>query len=494
MSTTTDAGVPAAGLGLKRALGLPALILYGIILIQPTAPMPLFGVAYEKANGHVVTLILIGMVAMLFTALSYGRMANAYPNAGSAYAYVSREIHPAPGYLTGWSMMFDYVMNPVICVIWCSKATFDVTGGLGSLHLFGAAIDFSFIHQIPVAVWFVFYALLFTGLNLRGIEASARTNAVIAAGLGLVIVLFFAAALRYLFQNPPADAAALARPFYDPATFSWKALSSGAALAVLTYIGFDGISTLSEEVHNPRRNVLLATVLVCLITGVLSSFEVYTAQLAWAKPASAFPNLENAFSHVAGLVGGHGLFVIVTVALLVATIGSGMGAHLGAGRLLYGMGRDNAIPRKFFAFVNPRTRVPSNNIILVGAVALAGAFGLDYNQKGYDLGAQLLNFGALFGFMGVNLSACIHYYVRGRDRRLRQLIPPILGFLICFYLWASLARITLIIGVGWLTLGVLYGAWRTSLFTKPIEFAPIENDTETAPTAATPKTQPLERT
>src|SRR6266705_3904647 len=128
----------ASGLGLKRALGLPALILYGIILIQPTAPMPLFGVAHDKAHGHVVTLILIGMVAMLFTAFSYGRMANAYPSAGSAYAYVSREIHPAPGYLTGWSMMFDYVMNPIICVIWCGKATLDVTSGLGALHILGA--------------------------------------------------------------------------------------------------------------------------------------------------------------------------------------------------------------------------------------------------------------------------------------------------------------------------------------------------------------------
>src|SRR5256885_16684021 len=124
----TEGSTPVPGL--KRALGLPALVLYGIILIQPTAPMPLFGVAYDKANGHVVTLILIGMVAMLFTAISYGRMANAYPTAGSAYAYVSREIHPAPGYLTGWSMMFDYVMNPIICVIWCSKATVD----LGVLH------------------------------------------------------------------------------------------------------------------------------------------------------------------------------------------------------------------------------------------------------------------------------------------------------------------------------------------------------------------------
>ena len=459
-----DQPTSAAGPGLKRVLGLPALVLYGIILIQPTAPMPLFGVAYDKAHGHVVTLILIGMVAMLFTALSYGWMANAYPSAGSAYAYVSREIHPAPGYLTGWSMMFDYVMNPVICVIWCSKAT----------------VDLGILPGVPAQAWFVAYALLFTGLNLRGIEASARTNAIIAAGLGLVIVLFFYAAVRHLLQTPPANASALTRPFYDPATFSLKAISSGAALAVLTYIGFDGISTLSEEVHNPRRNVLLATVLVCLITGVLASLEVYTAQLLWLKPASDFPSLENAFAHVASLVGGRTLFVIVTASLLVASIGSGTGAHLGAGRLLYGMGRDNAIPRKFFGAINPRTRVPSNNIILVGAIALVGAFVLDYDQRGYDLGAQLLNFGALFGFMGVNLSALIHYFIRGRDRRLRHLIAPVLGFVVCLYLWASLAWITLTIGVCWLGLGVLYGAWRTSGFRKPIEFARIESDGDPA--------------
>lgn len=469
---------------LKRSLGLGSLVLYGIILIQPTAPMPLFGVAYEKAGGHVVTLILIGLVAMMFTALSYGRMANAYPNAGSAYAYVSREFHAAPGYLTGWSMMFDYVLNPAICVIWCGKATFDVTAGLGMLHLPGLNLDLSFIHQVPVAAWFVFYALLFTWLNLRGIEASARTNTLLATGLGLVIVLFLVAAWRHLFLHQTLDAATLARPFYDPATFSWTSLSSGAALAVLTYIGFDGISTLSEEVHNPRRNVLLATVLVCVIIGILAAVQVYTAQLVWARPAAAFPSLENAFAHVAGLVGGRGLFVLVTVALLIATIGSGSGAHMSAGRLLYSMGRDNAIPRKFFGYVHPRTRVPRNNIILVGALALLGAFALDYNQRGYDIGAQLLNFGAMFGFMGVNLGALTHYYIRGRDRRLRYLLPPVLGFLICFYLWVNLAGISLIIGTGWLIVGVLYGGWRTRWFTRRLDFAPIDGGEESS--ASTP--------
>ncbi len=439
--------------GLRRVLTLPALVLYGIILIQPTAPMPLFGAAAEKAQGHVVTVILIGMVAMLFTAISYGRMANVYPSAGSAYAYVSREIHPALGYFVGWGMIFDYVMNPIICVIWCSKAAMN------------------FVPEIPFAVYAVFFAVLFTGMNLRGIEASSRTNGIIATGLVVVILLFLGAAVRYLWLQPPDGLAGWTQPFYDPKTFSFSVVSGGAALAVLTYIGFDGISTLSEEVHNPRRNILLATVLVCLITGVLASIQVYTAQLVW--PETKFPDTDTAFCYVAGKAGGQWLFMTVNLALLVATIGSGSGAHLGAGRLLYGMGRDNAIPARFFAAVNPRTHIPSNNIILVGVVTLIGAFTLTYS-----LGAELLNFGALIAFMGVNASAFVHYFVRQERKTLWNFLFPLLGFVVCFYLWFSLGSKAKIAGLCWLAAGVLYGAWHTSFFTRPLPFARIENDEE----------------
>lgn len=451
MGGTSTTSVSASGL--KRVLGLSSLVLYGIILIQPTAPMPLFGAAASLANGHVVTTILIGMVAMLFTAISYGRMANAYPSAGSAYSYVSREIHPALGYFVGWGMIFDYVMNPIICVIWISKAAINL------------------IPEIPFAVYAIAFAVLFTGMNLRGIESSSRTNSVIAAGLGVVIVLFLGAAVRYLILNPPGNAAEWTRPFYDPKTFSFSSVSAGASLAVLTYIGFDGISTLSEEVHNPRRNILLATVLVCLITGVLASVQVYFAQMVW--PGKSFPDQDTAFCYIAGKAGGQWLFHVVNISLLVASIGSGSGAHLGASRLLYGMGRDNAIPKKFFAAINPRTRVPSNNIILVGILVLAGAFTLNYS-----LGAQLLNFGALIAFMGVNASSFALYFLRNERKSFANFIVPVLGFSICLYLFLSLGIKAKIAGLCWLSAGVLYGAYRTSWFRKPLQFVRFDKDDE----------------
>jgi amino acid transporter len=285
----------------------------------------------------------------------------------------------------------------------------------------------------------------------------------IAGGLGVVILLFFVAAFRYL-AGITLSPAALVRPFYDPATFSWTTVSTGTSLAVLTYIGFDGISTLSEEARNPRRNILLATVLVCLFTGIMGGAQVYLAQLIWPDWTS-YPDVDTAFVHVAGRAGGPLLFAIVNTALLVATIGSGAGAHLGAGRLLYGMGRDDAIPRRFFGVVNPRTHVPSNNILLVGVVALAGAFVVNY-----QLGAELLNFGAFIAFMGVNLSALLHYWWRAERKRLRDLLPPLLGFLICGYIWLHLRTPALVVGTLWLLSGVAYGAWKTRGFKRAIEF------------------------
>jgi putrescine importer len=442
-----------SGPGLKRVLGLSSLVLYGIILIQPTAPMPLFGAAASLAKGHVVTTILIGMVAMLFTAISYGRMANAYPSAGSAFTYVSREIHPSLGYFVGWGMIFDYIMNPIICVIWISKAAINL------------------IPEIPFAVYAIAFTCLFTAMNLRGIESSSRTNSIIATGLGVVIILFLGAAVRYLFLHPPLNVGEWTRPFYDPKTFSFPSVSAGASLAVLTYIGFDGISTLSEEVHNPRRNILLATVLVCIITGILASVQVYAAQLVW--PGTSFPDQDTAFCYIAGKAGGQWLFQTVNIALLVATVGSGAGAHLGAGRLLYGMGRDNAIPGKFFAAINPKTHIPSNNIILIGVIILGGVFLLSY-----PLGAQLLNFGALIAFMGVNLSSFIRYFLRSEHKTFGHFIVPLLGFSICLYLWLSLGMKAKIVGISWLSVGLIYGAYRTNFFKKPLQFAKLESTDE----------------
>ncbi|HTQ58301.1 MAG TPA: APC family permease [Bryobacteraceae bacterium] len=444
MSSPAQPDSTASGPRLKRALGLWDLVFYGIILIQPTAPMPPYGVVSQVAYGHVVTTVLIAMVAMLFTAISYGRMARAYPSAGSAYTYVGREIHSGLGFVTGWGLAMDYILNPIICTIWSSKAAMNL------------------VPEIPYWIWAVFFALLFTALNLRGIRASARTNEFLVLAMSVVVVYFFVAAVRYLLHQ---HGVSLTRPFYDPTTFSWNRISTGTSVAVLTYIGFDGISTLSEEAHDPRRNILLATVLTCLITGVLASAEVYAAQLIWPNFRS-YPDVDTAFVYVAGRAGGPVLFQVLNLTLLVATIGSGMGAQLGAARLLYGMGRDNNIPRGFFGVIEPKRGIPRNNVLFVGALALIGAFAMSYG-----LGAELLNFGAIIGFMGVNAAAFIHYYLRGDRKTVGNFLPPLLGFFFCLYIWKSLHHQALIAGATWVSIGIAYAAVRTRGFREPIVFS-----------------------
>lgn len=434
--TTEATGAPQRTL--KRSLSLWGLILYGIIVIQPTAPMSPFGVVSTRAHGHVATAILLAMVAMAFTAFSYGRMARVYPDAGSAYTYVSREVHAIPGYLTGWSMAMDYILNPLICTILCSKLALNYLPG------------------VPYVAWAVFFAALFTGFNLVGIETNARINAVLAALMGGVIAWILVAATRYVLALPVLPTGFFTRPFYDPETFELSSVLGGTSIAVLTYIGFDGISTLSEEVENPRRNVLLATVGTCLITGVLATLQVYAAQLVWPDPV--YPDIDTAYVHVAGRMGGPLLFGVVNATLLVATIGSGMAALLGAARLLYGMGRDNALPRSFFAFVD-RRGVPRRNVLLIGGLALFGALLVEVGLMSFSLGVELLNFGALIAFMGVNAAAFIHYVVRGGQRTLGMIVPPLFGFALCGYLWLNLGWRAKVWGFTWLILGAAWGIY-----------------------------------
>jgi len=431
--------------GLKRSLRLRDLILYGIILIQPTAPMPVFGVLYEKSRGHVVATILLAMIAMLFTSISYGRMARVYPHGGSAFLYVGKEIHSSAGYITGWCLVMDYILNPLICTIWCSSAAMNFLPGTSYI------------------AWSVFFAVLFTVLNCSGVETSARINAGMAAALGVVVVLVMAAAAKWILHLSHPSASIFLDPLYNRASFNSGGFLRGTSIAVLTYIGFDGISTLTDEAHDPSHSVPRAIVLACVITGILASIEVYVAQLAWPR-GMGFPDINTAYVYVCGRMGGPALFLIVNAALLLATIGSGMASQLGAARLLYAMGQDGALPRRFFGTVHPKSRTPRNNVLLIGAICLAGALVFSY-----ELGAELLNFGALLAFMGVNLSSMIRGWRHGRWAQWLPMLTSFCGLVTCAFLWWNLGPLAKAVGSAWALAGVLLWVIRRRMTVLPGE-------------------------
>jgi amino acid transporter len=429
---------------LRRVLTLWDLIFYGIVLIMPIAPIPLFGVAQVLSQGHFVTTILLAMMAMMITAVSYGRMAALYPTAGSAYTYVGRGLNPHLGFLTGWAMFLDYLIQPLLNGIY---------GALTIQRLFPF---------IPYAVLAAIFVGTMTLLNLRGIRATARANIVLLIIMSTVIGVFVALAVRYLFNLEGWHGVFSVRPFYDPKTFNPRTIWTATSFAALTYIGFDGVTTLAEDVENPKRNVMLATVLVCLFTGIVGGLEVYLGQRVWPDFRS-FRSAETAFMDVTRRVGGPMLFQALGIVLILATVGAGLTGQVGAARLLFGMGRDNVLPRKLFAYLDPKRNTPTRNIWLIGIVAYIGTLFITFEQA-----AEILNFGAFLAFMGVNLATFWQFAITGQPGRKRRwhadVAMPLLGFVFCLWIWLGLKLPAKIVGGVWFIAGLIYCAVKTRGF------------------------------
>lgn len=434
----------------KRVLTLWDLVLFGIAFVGPTAPYSLYGIATVKSNGHLPLVYLIALTAMIFTAVSYGRMAAAYPEAGSTYAYASKSLHPIWGFLAGWCMILDYILIPLLSVIFASLTAAKL------------------VPQIPYYVWAIIAAGGITLINLRGIEMTTRANSMMNTIMGASLVWFILLALRALLNGVGEATLFSVKPFYNPASFSFRAVVDTSSLAVLSFIGFDGITTLSEDAKNPRRDILRATVLVCLITGVLFVLQSYLAQMVWPN-YNTFNPVETAFMDIGKLIGGDALFYFLSFVLLVAGVASAVTGQASASRLLCGMGRDRLLPYKVFAYIHPRLGTPIYSVLLMGAISLIGAMVLQYLEA-----AELVNFGAFVGFISVNLSVIVYY----RRRRyaetsfigylFKDLLSPAAGFVICFYIWLHLSPFALKLGGIWLCVGFVYLLFLTRGFKRKL--------------------------
>lgn len=429
---------------LKRVLGLWDLIFYGIVLIQPIAAVGLFGIASIVSRGHMVTTLMIAMVGMMMTAVSYGRMASLFPSAGSAYTYVGKGLNSYLGFLAGWVMFLDYLIVPVINTVYASLTLQRL------------------MPSIPFFVWVVVFVIIITLVNLRGIRTTARSNEILLAVMCVVIGVFIVLAIRYIFNEQGWGGLFSYKPFYNPETFNFGAIMTATSFAALTYIGFDGVTTLSEDVKNPKRNMLLAPMLVCLFTGLFSGLQIYLAQQVWPD-YTTFANPETAFFDVSARVGGPFLFNAIAVILFIACLGSGIAGQIGAARLLFAMGRDGVIPKKIFSYLHTKSSTPTYNILIMGVLTLICSLVLSYQGA-----AELLNFGAFLAFMGVNVAAFRQFYfLRPRGEKhnvLLDVILPTLGFLVCFFIWISLPTPSKIIGGIWLVVGLFYLVVKTNGF------------------------------
>jgi amino acid transporter len=427
---------------LKRSLGLGALIVYGLVFINPTSPFSIFGFVYNLSHGMVPLVYVFGLVAMTFTAASYVMMSRAFPVAGSVYSYAGRGIGSMAGFLAGWALLLDYILMPTLIYVLCAVAIEALVPGFPRVIAIVVALSFN------------------TGINLLGIEASARFNAFMLVVLLAFLGLYFALCLYGLSQGV-AGAHLSTAPLLQPEAFSTAVIFGALSVATLNFLGFDGISTLVEEAKGGAADVGRAMIISLCLAAFLFIAATYLASLFVLDRGSFAPGpaTDGAFYTIAEIVGGKWFLAMASSKVLVAGVAVAATAQIATARLIYGMARDGRLPRPL-AHVHPTRRVPSRAILLIAAVNLVT--GLAFANQ-LEMLSTLVCFGALIGFLLLHASVIGHFLWRQKSRRWgRHLLVPLVGGAITVYVLVNMAHNALIAGVIWLALGAI-GAWCVQL-------------------------------
>ena len=419
---------------LKRSLTLTDLVVYGMIFMIPIAPFGVYGYVNAEAPGMVPLAYIIGMVAMVFTALSYGSMARAFPVAGSVYSYAQRGLNQHVGFIAGWLMLLDYLLIPPLLYVYAAMAL---------NHLYPDIPKVGFILAFLVSATFV---------NLRGITFTARMNIVFLLAQLVVLGIFLFYAWTALHNGGGNGELTLA-PLYNPQTFNFALLMQAVSIAVLSFLGFDAISTLAEEIKgDPGRSVGKAALITLVVMGTI--FVVQTWIATDLAAGLGFKSADTAFYEIAELAAGSWLATLTAVATALSWgIAVAVTSQSAVSRLLFGMARDGKLP-KILARVHPKHNTPYMSIYLVAVLSLLICY-LFINSV--DTLTSLVNFGALSGFMLLHLTVINYYWRRQKSGQVvRHLICPVIGFIIVAAIMVNMGVDAQKLGLIWIALGLVY--------------------------------------
>jgi len=421
---------------LKRSLSLFDLLVYGLVFIVPTAPFAVFGFVYNASHGMVPLVYAVGLVAMLFTASSYVAMARAFPVSGSVYAYAGRSIGESFGFIAGWALLLDYLLLPALVYMLCAVAFASMIPG------------------VPQWVWMVGLLAINTVINLFGIESTARISMALLALQIVLLVLFAAVAIMALMHGTAGAHLSLA-PLFNASHISFGLIFNALSLAVLSFLGFDAISTLAEEAHGGGEAVGKATMLSLVLCALLFVAQTYLISLFVLGRTSFAPGreTEQAAYTISAMIGGGWLkFLISIVGIVITGIPAALTAQAATSRLLYSMARDGKLPR-FLAYISPTRKVPDLTILAVGLLTLV-LFAIFYGK--IDRLTSMVNFGALTGFVLLHVSVIAWFMWRRQSGRwVRFLIVPLTGLAIISYVLWNMDQHAQILGVSWLGAGIV---------------------------------------
>lgn len=427
---------------LQRTLSLGSVVLFGIAYMTPIIVLGTFGILAQSTAGMVPAAYLAALVAMFFTAMSYGRMASAFPVAGSAYSYVRKAISPKLGFIAGWAVLLDYLFLPM--AIW----------------LIGAAYLHSAFPAVPQWLWVLAFIGITTAINIIGLKLANGINAVLMLVQFLVLIAFVALCIHYLSGDASKPLWTIA-PFFN-GQMQMPLIMSGAAIACYSFLGFDAVSTLTEETRDPRRTIPRAIMLITLIGGLIFVGVSYFVQIA--HPSFEFTDVDSAAYEIARNIGGDLFVSIFLIGLIVGQFASGLSAQASGSRLLFAMGRDGVLPKSFFGTLHARFGTPVNSILLCAVVALL-ALKLDVTTS-----TSFINFGAFLAFSLVNLSVIFHYWIGAKQRGLRELVLflvfPSIGLVADLWLMVSLDHLAIYLGLSWLAIGLVYLGFLTRGFSQ----------------------------
>ena len=438
---------PSAPPRLQRVLALPGLILFGLVYLVPLTVFTTYGLVSLQTGGRLPVAYLLTLLAMMFTAQSYAAMGRVFPVSGSAFTFARATFGPHIGFLAGWALLLDYLFMPMINYL---------------------VIAIYLNAELPgIAPWVFILACLglVTVLNIVGVASIARANIAIIAAQAVFIVVFVALSVRHLWGASGVDvlapftgSAAYAAGGVDPSV-GWAPLASGAAVLCLSFLGFDAVSTMAEEAAHPVRDIPRAVLLVTLGGGLLFVLLAYLGNLVLPQP-SCLPALDancgfgdNGALDVMNRAGGSALRVFFVAAYVAGAFGSALTSQASVCRILYCMGRDGLLPAPL-ARLSARFHTPVVAICLVSLLSLLCIW--------IDLAtlASMISFGALVAFSVVNLCVIQHHVIDGRRRSLRDLLVfaalPLIGCLLTAWLWTSLQRQSLVVGLCWLAAGLAY--------------------------------------
>ncbi|MFF1586889.1 APC family permease [Streptomyces sp. NPDC058286] len=425
---------------LTPKLSLTSVVTFGLAYMAPSMVMVIFGVISAASSGAAPTAFLVATGAMFLTAMSYAKMARHYPTSGSAYVYTRNLFGSPVGFLVGWAVLLDYLFLPMVA--WLVQSIYLNAQFPG----------------IPVWVWMLLNAGLTTLVNIIGLTLTDRVNKLLTGLAVFIVLLFVAYCLVHLGHHAPRS---YTQPLWNSGS-SLGGISATAAIAAYSYLGFDAVTTLSEETRDARRTIPRAVVLVIAIGGLLFAAVAYVMQLV--HPGGVFEDPEVVSYAMSIEVGGQTFADWTNMAGIVGGFASGLAVQLSSSRLLYTMGRDGVLPKRFFGALHPRTRTPVLCLLLTGAMCVLG---LDISLA---TATSFINFGAFLAFTAVNACVVV-YFVRHRGeggvKVLGYVAAPALGACVTVYLMTQLSVVALTIGLCWLAAGGAHLLWLTRGFSRP---------------------------